>query len=75
MLAYDNFEPATDVLQTKITSLIKTKARKYMPFIKIGRIKYDFGAGNQDIYKLSLVIDYIITPINAKDVLNIQVNI
>tara|TARA_R110000824_G_scaffold332151_1_gene518775 strand:+ start:455 stop:835 length:381 start_codon:yes stop_codon:yes gene_type:complete len=69
------FEPATDVLQTKITSLIKTKARKYMPFIKIGRIKYDFGAGNQDIYKLSLVIDYIITPINAKDVLNIQVNI
>ena len=46
-----------------------------MPFIKIGRIKYDFGAGNQDIYKLSLVIDYIITPINAKDVLNIQVNI
>ena len=46
-----------------------------MPFIKINRIKYDFGTTDSDRYKLSLVIEYVIMPINAKDVLNIQVNI
>tara|TARA_R110000765_G_scaffold13757_2_gene40978 strand:+ start:367 stop:747 length:381 start_codon:yes stop_codon:yes gene_type:complete len=69
------FEPGTEALKPKITSLIKQKSRKYMPFIKINRIKYDFGTTDRDRYKLSLVIEYIIMPINAKDVLNIQVNI
>jgi len=72
------FEPATAALQTKITSLIKTKAKKYMPFVNIRQIRYNFGdsgSDNGDRYKLSLAIDYMITPINAKDVLNIQVNI
>ena len=68
-------EPGTEALKPKITSLIKQKSRKYMPFIKINRIKYDFGTTDRDRYKLSLVIEYIIMPINAKDVLNIQVNI
>ena len=69
------FEPATPILEGKITSLIKTKSAKYMPFVNIGRIKYDFGTSDSDRYKLTMVIEYIITPINAKDVLNIQVNI
>ena len=74
------FEPASPVLEAKITAEIKTKASKYMPFISIGDIRYSFGdessAGSaNERYKLSLVIDYMIKPINVKDVINIEVNI
>lgn len=71
------FEPNNPLLYDQIRARILSQANKYLPFVKIVDVSFESFEDSPDFderRKLSVSVKYIITPLNASDVLTVSVS-
>ena len=71
------FEPNNPLLYEQIRERILTQAKKYLPFVRVVDVSFQSFEDSADFdekRKVSVSIKYIITPLNASDVLTVSVS-
>jgi len=71
------FEPNNPLLYERIRERILTQAKKYLPFVRVVDVSFQSFEDSADFdekRKVSVSIKYIITPLNASDVLTVSVS-
>ena len=71
------FEPNNPLLYENIRERILTQTKKYLPFVRIVDVSFqslENTAEFDESRKVSVSIKYIITPLNASDVLTVSVS-
>jgi len=73
------FEPYGAQLNNKIAATIRSQAKRYLPYLDIRSIQFGPkpsapGSATPEPNSLNIAIEYKITPLNFKDVLEINVN-
>ena len=70
------FEQDVPTTHGSIAARVRAQVAKYLPYIHINKIDFDSrGTGNADApdYQLSVVIDFVITPLEVSEQLTLSV--
>jgi phage baseplate assembly protein W len=74
------FEPNDDLISTKVKNIIKEDIARWIPGVTVSSIEIETtepggSSFNVDIYKLHILVTFVIDSINQDDVVEIDLNI